>query len=260
MSRVALITGAAQGIGAAAAAKLLKEGFAGVVLVDQNEDRLSQEALILSQLGRVESFAADLRDDAAPAKAVAFCIEKFGRLDVLINAAGSTARGSIADVTLENYHTLFDVNVKAPLFMMQQAARVMRAGTFINVASMIAHGGPPHLAAYSASKAALVALTKHAAQEYAWAGIRSFCINLGWALTEGEQAMQTKFHGLPEDWSAKVGAEMPSGRLILPEDIADLVAYLVSPSAQMMNGAVIDFEQMPEGMFRVHPALKRSGN
>jgi NAD(P)-dependent dehydrogenase (short-subunit alcohol dehydrogenase family) len=255
MSRVALITGGAQGIGAGAARKLLREGFR-VVLLDRNEARLQQEAATLSKLGQVEIMAADLCDDATPAKAVSYTIEKFNQLDVLINAAGSTARGNISNVTLESYHTLFDVNVKAPLFMMQAAAKVMKAGTIINVASMIAYGGPPHLAAYSASKAALVALTKHAAQEYAWAGIRSFCINLGWAFTEGEQAMQTKFHGLPEDWSATVGAEMPSGRLILPEDIADLVAYLVSPSAQMMNGAVIDFEQMPEGMFRVHPALR----
>jgi NAD(P)-dependent dehydrogenase (short-subunit alcohol dehydrogenase family) len=257
VSRVALITGGAQGIGAGVARKLLGESF-NVVLLDRNEARLQQEAATLSSLGKVEIIVADLRDDVTPAKAVAFCMEKFGRLDVLINAAGSTARGNISNVTLETYHTLFDINVKAPLFMMQQAAKVMKAGTIINISSMIAHGGPPHLAAYSASKAALVALTKHAAQEYAWAGIRSFCINLGWAFTEGEQAMQTKFHGLPQDWSVGVGQQMPSGRLILPEDIADLVSYLVSTSAQMMNGAVIDFEQMPEGMFRVHPALKGS--
>ena len=256
MTRVALITGGAQGIGAGAARKLLSVGFGGLLLLDRNEARLSQEAAALSKLGHIETLAADLRDDATPAKAVALCLEKFGRLDVLINAAGCTARGNISNVTLENYHMLFDVNVKAPLFLMQEAAKVMKAGTIINVASMIAHGGPPHLAAYSASKAALVALTKHAAQEYAWAGIRSFCINLGWAFTEGEQAMQTQFHGLPQDWAVAVSRQMPSGRLILPEDIADLVAYLVSPSAQMMNGAVIDFEQIPEGMFKVHPALK----
>ncbi len=258
MSRVALITGGAQGIGAGVAAKLLNDGFAGVVLLDLNETRLKQEAVALAKLGRVEIVAADLREDETPAKAVALTIAKFGRLDVLINAAGSTARGSIADVTLQNYNMLFDVNVKAPLFLMQEAAKVMTSGTIINVASMIARGGPPHLAAYSASKAALVALTKHAAQEYAWVGIRSFCINLGWAFTEGEQALQTTFHGLPDNWSSDVGKQMPSGRLILPEDIADLVSYLVSPSAQMMNGAVIDFEQMPEGMFRVHPAMKGS--
>jgi NAD(P)-dependent dehydrogenase (short-subunit alcohol dehydrogenase family) len=259
MTRVALITGGAQGIGAAAAKQFLKDGFAGVVLLDRNAERLEVEAKALGGQGRIEILAADLRDEKVPARAVAFAIEKFGRLDVLVNAAGSTARGGIDDTTLENFNQLFEVNVRAPLFLMQEAAKHMKtakSGVMINVASMIALGGPPHLATYGASKAALLQLTKHAAHTYAWDGIRSFCINLGWALTEGEQAMQTKFHGLPEDWSKTVGAQMPAGRMILASDIAELIGYLVSPTAQMMNGAVIDFEQVPAGVFREHPVLR----
>jgi NAD(P)-dependent dehydrogenase (short-subunit alcohol dehydrogenase family) len=259
MTRVALITGGAQGIGAAAAQQFLKDGFAGVVLLDRNAERLEVEAKALGGQGRIEILAADLRDEKVPARAVAFAIEKFGRLDVLVNAAGSTARGGIDDTTLENFNQLFEVNVRAPLFLMQEAAKHMKtakSGVMINVASMIALGGPPHLATYGASKAALLQLTKHAAHTYAWDGIRCFCINLGWALTEGEQAMQTKFHGLPEDWSKTVGAQMPAGRMILPSDIAELMGYLVSPTAQMMNGAVIDFEQVPAGVFREHPVLR----
>ena len=260
MARVALITGGAQGIGAAAAKKLLEQGFSGVLLLDRNEARLEQEAAALRKLGRVETLADDLADDVTPGKAVAFCVEKFGRLDVLLNAAGNTSRGGIGDTTPAIYQGLFDVNVKAPLFLMQEAAKVMKqndGGTIINVSSMIAYGGLPSLGTYSASKAALIALTKHAAQEFAWDGIRSFAIALGWALTEGERAMQASLN-MPPDWAEKFGAEMPGGRLILPEDIADLVAYLVSPSAQMMNGTTIDFEQMPQGMFRLHPGLKSS--
>jgi NAD(P)-dependent dehydrogenase (short-subunit alcohol dehydrogenase family) len=176
----------------------------------------------------------------------------------LFNAAGDTSRGGIDDTTPQLFDQLFDVNVKAPMFMMQKAAAEMvkaKSGVIINVSSMIAYGGPPNLATYGATKAALVALTKHAAQTFAWQGIRTFAINLGWALTEGEQNLQTGFHKLPKDWSKAIGSRMPSGRLISPDDIADLCAYLVSPSAQMMNGAVIDFEQMPVGMFRDHPAL-----
>ena len=260
MTKVALITGGAQGIGAAAAGKLLEQGFAGVLLVDRNAARLEQEAQTLGKLGRVEILAADLADDATPAIAVRACDEKFGRLDVLVNAAGNTSRGSIGDVTPEVFQGLFDVNVKAPLFLMQEAAKIMKrggGGTIINVSSMIAYGGLPSLGAYSGSKAALLAITKHAAQEFAWDGIRAFAIALGWALTEGEKIMQQAL-GQPADWAELAGAEMPAGRLILPEDIADLVAYLISPSAQIMNGATIDFEQMPQGMFRRHPALKSS--
>ncbi|MBG1231259.1 oxidoreductase [Aestuariivirga litoralis] len=260
MSRVALITGGAQGLGAATAQKLLRGGFSGVLLLDRNADRLAQEAKVLAPLGRVETLALDLADDVTPKRAVAACVEKFGRIDVLFNAAGNTARGSIANATLETFHGLFDVNVKAALFMMQETAKVMKAqggGTIVNVSSMIAYGGLPQLGVYSASKAALNALTKHAAQEFAWDGIRTFAIALGWALTEGERAVQAR-EGAPADWAEKFGSELPAGRHIVPEDVAELMAYLVSPAAQIMNGAIIDFEQMPVGMYRAHPAMKSS--
>ena len=98
-------------------------------------------------------------------------------------------------------------------------------------------------------------LTKHAANTFKRDGVRAFCVNLGWVNTEGERALQTGFHKLPEDWHEAIGKRMPSGRLIVPEDVAGLMAYLVSPSASMMNGAVIDYEQMPTGVFDVHPVL-----
>ena len=259
MSRVALITGGAQGIGAAIAAQFLRDGFAGVVLVDRNTDRLEQQAQALVKFGQVETLAADLRNDQTAQKAIDLCVGKFSRIDVLVNAAGNTERCGIADTTPEAFHRLFDVNVKAPLQMMQQATKHMvaaKSGVIINVASMLAHGGPPSIGTYAASKGALVTLSKNAANTFKRDGIRVFCINLGWALTEGEHALQTSFHGLPENWHEDIAARMPSGRLIAPEDVAGLCAFLVSPPAQMMNGVVIDFEQMPIGVYDVHPALK----
>ncbi len=258
MSRIALITGGAQGIGAATAKQFLLDGFAGVVLLDRNSDRLKVEANSLNAFGRVEFLATDLRDQSTPAKAVDFALEKFGRIDVLVNAAGNTTRGGIVDATHEMYDALFEVNVKAPLFMMQKVAKHMVAqkhGVIINVASMLAHGGPANLALYGASKAALVALTKNAANTFKRDGVRAFCVNLGWVNSEGEHNLQTGFHKMPENWHETIGKRMPAGRLIVPEDVAGLMSYLVSPSAQMMNGAVIDFEQMPLGTYDVHPAL-----
>ena len=87
------------------------------------------------------------------------------------------------------------------------------------------------------------------------AAIRAFPINLGWVHSEGEQALQTGFHGMPENWAEEIGRRMPAGRMIVPDDVAGLMAYLVSPSAQMMTGAIIDYEQMPAGVFDAHPAL-----
>ncbi len=255
--RTALITGGAQGVGAAVARKFLADGFVGVLLVDRNQDKL---LCMQKDLGKTaEIYCGDLRDNATPAGAVAKAIKSFGRIDVVVNAAGNTERCGIQDTTPEAYARLFDVNVKAPLFMMQEAARHMAAaksGVIINVASMLAHGGPPNLATYSASKSALMTLSRNAANTFKRDGVRVFCINLGWTLTDGEHELQTGFHKMPQDWAEKIGARMPFGRLITADDVAGLCAFLVSPPAQMMTGAVIDYEQMPVGTFDEHPALK----
>jgi NAD(P)-dependent dehydrogenase (short-subunit alcohol dehydrogenase family) len=175
-----------------------------------------------------------------------------------VNAAGNTERCGIADTTPEAFDRLFEVNVKAPLMMMQEAAKCMvpaKSGVIINIASMLAYGGPPNLAIYSASKSALMTLSRNAANTFKRDGVRVFCVNLGWTLTEGEHELQTGFHKLPQDWAETMGARMPFGRLITADDVAGLCAFLVSPPAQMMTGAVIDYEQMPVGTYDSHPAL-----
>jgi NAD(P)-dependent dehydrogenase (short-subunit alcohol dehydrogenase family) len=254
--RTALITGGAQGIGAAVARKFLGDGFSGVLLVDRNAEKL---AATQKRIGKgAEIHVGDLRDIGTPTAAVAKAIMSFGRLDVVVNAAGNTERCGIADTSPEAFERLFDVNVKAPLFMMQEAAKHMvaaKSGVIINISSMLAHGGPPNLATYSASKSALMTLSRNAANTFKRDGIRVFCVNLGWALTDGEHELQTTFHKMPQNWAEEIGARMPFGRLITPDDVAGLCAFLVSPPAQMMTGAVIDYEQMPLGTFDVHPAL-----
>jgi NAD(P)-dependent dehydrogenase (short-subunit alcohol dehydrogenase family) len=258
--RYGLITGGAQGIGFATAQRFLERGFAGVMLLDRNGEKLKEKARELSRFGRVGTLQGDLLDvDLAP-RAVAAALAQFGRLDVLVNAAGSTERCGIADTTPAAYERVFGVNVRAPLFMMQEALKPMvarKSGVIINVASMLAHGGPPNLATYSASKAALCVLSKSTANTVKRDGVRVFAINLGWVHTEGEQSLQTSFHGQPEDWAEQIGRRMPSGRLIRPDDVAGLMEFLVSPPAQMMTGAIIDYEQMPVGVFDDHPALAR---
>ena len=256
--RVALVTGGAQGLGYAAAKRFLELGFSGVLLLDRNGPGLKEAARRLSALGPAEAFEGDLLDPALPARAVAAALSAFGRLDVLVNAAGNTERCGLDDTTPEAFDRLFSVNTRAPLFLMQEAAKVMRArrgGTIINVSSMLSYGGPANLTTYAASKAALNSRTRGVANSLTREGIRVFGINLGWVHSEGEQALQTGFHGLPENWAEEIGRRMPAGRMIVPEDVAGLFGYLVSPSAQMMTGAIIDYEQMPAGVFDAHPAL-----
>ena len=256
--RVALITGGAQGIGFATARRLLEDGFDGVLLLDRNAARLADSAARLTALGQVETVVGDLLDLSTVERAMALMSTRFGRLDVLVNAAGCTERCGLDDTTPEAFERLFGVNVRAPLFMMQEAVKLMRparSGVIVNVSSMLSHGGPPNLITYSASKSALNTLTRAAANAVKRDGIRIFAINLGWVNSDGEHALQTSFHGMPDNWADRIGARMPAGRLITSEDVAGLMAYLVSPSARMMTGAVIDYEQMPAGTFDSHPAL-----
>ncbi len=101
---------------------------------------------------------------------------------------------------------------------------------------MLAYGGPPFLLAYAASKAAIVALTKGTANTVKRDGMRVFGINLGWTWTPAEQEVQTRLHGLPENWSETLGAKQPFGRLLMPKDPAALISFLVSEDARMMRG------------------------
>jgi len=258
MERIAVITGGGQGVGAAAARQFLREGFGGVVLVDRNAKALSQTENSLAGGKRVMTITADLMEIETPRKVMAFAKESFGRVDVLLNSAGNTERCGIDDTTPEAFDRLFMVNVKAPLFMMQEAGKLMKeqgSGVVINIASMLAHGGPPNIGTYSASKAALVGLSKNAANAWKRDCIRVFVVNLGWVNSDGEHQLQTGFHKMPENWAELIGKRMPFGRLIAPKDVAGLCSFLVSPAAQMMTGAVIDYEQMPVGTFDIHPAL-----
>ena len=258
MTRVALITGGAQGIGAAVARQFLRDGLK-VVLLDRNAEKL---ASLQKECGadKVETLAADLTDLATPKKAVDLAVQRFGRLDVLVNAAGNTERWSIDDVTPDAYQRMFDVNVRAPIFLMHEAGKVMGktdTGVVINITSMLAHGGPPNIGIYAASKAALVGMTKNAANAWKRKNIRAYAINLGWVNSDGEHALQTRFHKMPEDWAQRIGSRVPFGRLLVPEDVAGLCAFLLTPPALMMTGNVIDYEQMPMGTYDEYPPLAR---
>lgn len=256
-SRTALVTGAAQGIGEGVATRLVAEGVRHLVLLDVDERGLERTAAALGAQAdgvRVETVTSDLVDIERSCARIDEALERAGRLDILVNAAGITSRGGLDDITLETFDRLMAINVRAPLFVTQAARPYLsRGATVVNVTSMLAYGGPPFLLGYSASKAALVALTKGAANTLKWDGIRVFGINLGWTLTPSEQRVQTEVHGLADDWADTVGAKQPFGRLLMPEDPAALVAFLVSEDARMMTGAIIDLDQFVAGTVDDNP-------
>jgi NAD(P)-dependent dehydrogenase (short-subunit alcohol dehydrogenase family) len=247
MDRTALITGGAQGVGEAAARRLAHDGIKKMLLVDMDEKTLNATVASLKAEGvDAHGFAADLSNVENCEKAVATAIKLFGSVDVLCNCAGSTARGGILDIPVEVFDKLFAVNVRAPHFMIQHAGRQMvkqKTGVIVNITSMLAYGGPPFLAAYSATKAAMVTITKSAANTLKRDGIRVFAINLGWTVTPSEHRVQTQLHKMPEDWAKDIGDKQPFGRLLYPEDVSNLISFLVSDQASMMTGSIVDLEQ-----------------
>ena len=144
-------------------------------------------------------------------------------MDLLVNAAGLTDRGTVAESDAAFFDRMFAVNTRAPTLLMQALIRHLRGrgapGAVVNVLSINVHGGTPALAIYSASKAATALLTRNTAFAHRYDRIRVNGINLGWADTPGERAMQSETLGLGEGWLAAAEARMPWGRLIKPDDV-----------------------------------------
>ncbi|WP_439599542.1 SDR family oxidoreductase [Devosia sp.] len=250
--KIAVVTGAAQGIGEATARLLAQRGAAGLVLVDRQADKGEAVARSLNEAGTKAIFvAADLADPAAVAKIIPAADQAFGRVDVLANIAGLTDRGTILDTDLALYDRMFAINVRAPFFLMQDAIKVMQRekieGTIVNILSVNAYIGSPNLAAYSASKGALMTLTKNTANAVNLMRIRVNGIILGWADTPGEHVTLKTFHDAADDWLEKAEASRPFGKLIKPDDVARLIAFLGGAESAPMTGSCVEFEQTVVG-------------
>lgn len=246
--KVALITGSTQGVGEAVARRLSAEGAAGIVVCGRDRQRGEAVAGDLAEAGTPALFVpVDLGDATACRNLVAAADQQFGRIDVLVNSAALTLRGTIIDTSVELWDLMMNVNLRAPFLLMQGVIEVMRrqgeGGTIVNVGSVAAHGGAPILLPYSASKAALAALTKNVAYSVAWDGIRVNCINPGWMDTPGEDLIQRRFHSDGKDWLEDAEAKMPSGQLIKTDEVAAAIAFLASPESGVMTGSVVDYDQ-----------------
>lgn len=250
--QVVLVSGGTQGVGAAVARRAAAEGAAAVVVTGRRPELGEAVADELTSTGTQGLFVpTDLRDVAQARASVVATIERFGRLDRVVNAAGYTARGSMLDTTPELFDTHMAINVRAPFFIMSQTIAHLRErgvpGSIVNIGSISAHAGQPYLAPYVAAKAALAGLTRNAAHAHRWDRIRVNCVNMGWTATEGETSIQKRAHGADDDWLARADASVPMGRIGRPGQIAEFVTFLLSDHSGVVTGSVLDWDQIVIG-------------
>ncbi len=250
--KVAIVTGGTQGLGEAIARLLAERGAAGLVVVGRDKKRGKAVAADLTRKGCETVFvAADLADLPSVRKIVPAAKKAFGRVDILVNAAGISDRGTILDTSPELFDAMFAVNVRAPFFLMQDAAKLMVAkkikGAMVNILSMSGHGGQPFISAYCGSKGALATLTKNAAFSLMRNNIRINGLNIGWMDTPGEDRIQKLYHGASDGWLKKAEADAPFKRLLKPTEVARAVAFLVSEESGMMTGSIVDLDQQVLG-------------
>ncbi len=249
--KVVLVSGGTQGLGAAIATAAARNG-AEVAVTGRRRDVGESFVAGLEATGtRARYLHADAVDVAQSRAAVAATVDHFGRVDCLVNSAGLTTRGTLLDTTPELFDEHMAVNARAPFFLMQAAVRDMvtrgEGGSIVNIITMSSHGGQPHLAPYVASKSALVGLTRNAAFAHRWDRIRINGINIGWTETEGEDAIQRRFHDADDDWREKAAASLPMGKLGQVGEIADFVVFLLSERSGVVTGSVMDWDQMVPG-------------
>jgi len=235
MTTTALVTGSTSGIGRATAERLAAEGM-HVVVSGRNAERGDEVVRGIRAAGGTADFVrADLRD-AASAKELADAALAIGggQVDVLVNSAGIFPFGATADTTSDGFDGVYDVNVKAPYFLVAALAPGMAergAGAIVNVTTMVAEFGAAGMGLYGSTKAALVLLTKSWAAEFGPAGVRVNAVSPGPTRTEGTAAM-----GESLDQLAAAG---PAGRPGTAGEIAEAIVFLATDAASFVHGAVL---------------------
>jgi 3-oxoacyl-[acyl-carrier protein] reductase len=235
-NQVVVVTGAGRGIGHAIAIRLAKEG-ARVASVSRTESNAQKTADEINSLrpDAAKAYAVDVADQAAVQKAAAQIFEDFGRVDILVNNAGVTRDGLSMRMSMDDWDTVLNTNLKGAFNFTQAVMRPMikqRSGRIINISSIAGLTGNAGQANYAASKAGLIGLTKTLARELASRGITVNAVAPGLIETD----MTTV---LSEEIRQSILQKVPLGKLGEPEDIAGAVAYLASPEAKYITGQVL---------------------
>ena len=239
-----VVTGASGGLGRSTVLALASDG-ANVIAVSRNADALSETVELAAELaGTVAAMPGDVCVEDTAVRAVALVEERFGSMDFVVNNAGMQVEKGLLETTNEDWDAVDRTNVRAPLWFCQNAARAMlrlgNGGSIVNIASTLSTSGDPMLPAYTASKHALLGLTRAiaATREFARVGIRCNAVLPG----DMDTPMVQKYfaaHDDPEAARNAISNAYPMERIADPAEVAGVVRFLVSDESSFVNGASI---------------------
>jgi 3-oxoacyl-[acyl-carrier protein] reductase len=235
--KVAVVTGASKGIGAAIARKLAAEGAS--VVVNYSSSKAGADAVvadITAANGRAITVGGDVSKAADAQGIVNAAVETYGRLDIVVNNSGIYEFSTIEEITEEHFHKQFNVNVLGVLLVTQAAAKHLGEGaSIINVSSVVSRITPPASAVYSGTKGAVDAITGALARELGPKKIRVNSINPGMVVTEGTNTAGI----IGSEMDTAIVGQTPLGRLGQPDDIASVAVFLASDDARWLTGESI---------------------
>jgi NAD(P)-dependent dehydrogenase (short-subunit alcohol dehydrogenase family) len=239
-----IVTGSTTGVGEAIARRCVTEG--ANVLIHGLERDLGEK--LVTELGASTRLVIDdLADADAPGRIIAAAMGAFGRIDAIVNNAAWIVRSNITSTSATTFDRAMAINVRAPLLLIQAGLAELKKsqGCVLNIGSVNAYCGEANQLDYSMTKGALMTMTRNLSDALGRDHVRVNQLNLGWVLSENERKLKIK-EGMAPDWHEHPPlAFAPSGRLILPNEVAAGAVYWLSDESRPISGSVVDFAQHP---------------